>query len=409
MTCEQFTAQLSSWLDGTLSPDEAKEMLAHAEQCGDCGALTETMRSMLAHALVMGEAPVPEASAQAWRSAIRQEVSSTTKRTPRSAFWTRFGVVAAALLVLVGLTAFGRSQREGTVVQAQSEVLSRTSSASLGGGGMLTTVEPFPAAAPPEATRNEVLAEEGVADSALLFATDASAQTTRPAGTMLERSAWISLRTQQFDSDSEKLLLLPEQMEGWVERQSLSGQAYESSGEGRHLSLTLRIPEENLDEALATLEGIGTLESRETYAQDISEQYYDTQGRLDSALSLRTQLQALLEKAEDVEVLATLTRELSENQRTIDALQGTLRGWDSRVQYSEVSITLSEQPPGGIAPVQGTSLGSRIAQGFVDSINAVLSFLGDMAVTLVWLLPWLVPIGLIAWLVTWIVRKKRKK
>lgn len=403
MTCEQFTAQLSSWLDGMLSPDEAREMLAHAEECKDCAELNETMRCMLSHALSMGEAPVPKPAATAWRSAIRQEVTPATNKMPRSAFWMRIGAVAVALLLVVGLTALGRSQRSTQVVQTQGEVYSLASTPQYGAGYAM------PMEALPASDEAEALPDARAKDVSEIAGENPSGQAASSAGTLLERSARVSLSTQQFDTDAEKLLLIPKELEGWIERQSLSGQAYEASGSGRLLSLTLRIPEEHLEEALAALSDIGTLDAEETYAQDISEQYYDTQGRLDSALSLRTQLQALLEKAEDVEVLATLTRELSENQRTIDTLQGLLRGWDSRVQYSQVSVSLSEQRPGGIAPVQGDSLGSRISRGFVDSINAVLSFLGDMVVTLVWLLPWLIPLGLIGWLVWWLVRKKRKK
>lgn len=386
-------------------------MLAHAEACQDCAGLNETMRNALSHALIMGEAPVPEAASAAWRKAVHLDnAASTSKRPQRSARWMQWGAVAAMLLVLMGLTAWRRG-RQDAAPQAQVEMLS-LASAPLNGAGPPLAREAFPLVEEAEPAPDASLRLLGPAspDEPVLFAAgEFAASTARPAGTMLERSARVSLHTQQFDADAEKLLRLPEQMEGWVERQFLSGQPYADAETGRLLSLTLRIPEAKLEEALATLAGIGTLETKETYAQDISEQYVDTQGRLDSALSLRTQLLALMARAEDVETLAALTRELSENQQTIDALQGALHGMDSRVQYSEVSVTLAEQRPGGIAPAQGASLGSRISQGFVESINTVLAFLGDMVSTLVWLLPWAVMVGAVVWLVLWLVRKRKRK
>lgn len=405
MTCEQFTSLLSQWLDSELSPAQAEEMLRHADGCADCRQLSETLQSILSSALPMGNEEPPAQATRAWREAVRND-KPPAKEKNRSGLWLRLGAVAASFLLLVGLTALGRQQPNAktSILQPQNDALSLASA----GNGVLARQESATTDEPPELDMLS-MEPEAMPESAVLFATDDTlAQQAPPQGTMLRHSARVSLRTMQFDIDSEKLLMLPNQLEGWIERQSLSGQPYEKSVDGRLLSLTLRVPAEKLEEALLYLDSIGTLETKETYAEDISEQYYDVQGRLENARLLRTQLQALVEKTEDVEVLASLTRELNDNQLTIDSLEGTLRGLDSRVAYSEVSISLSEQQPGGIAPETGITLAGRIKEGFVNSINAALSFLADMVVTLVWLLPWIIPIGLAAWLITWWFRKRHK-
>lgn len=397
MNCDQYRAQLSRWLEGELSPREIEAMLAHEAQCGDCSQLTEVTRLLLEETAQMGtECEVPPQAGSAWRRAVRSEPEVPVRRRPF--FWP--GAVAAVAVVALGIGV--------TALRPDSLTPPLQEQASFSLYSKDIPMEDYADAAPAMArTEGGFLGAE--AGGAVTGGTggNIAANPIAPVGTMLKRSADLTLTTEQFDLDAEALLRLPEEQGGWISYQSFSGRAFAEGGEGRFLNLTLRVPADHLEDTLSSVNGIGSVESSSTYAEDLYEQYYDVQGRLDSALALRGQLEALLSQATEVDSLIALTQELGNNQYIIDQLQGQARGMESRVQYSEVRILLRETRPLTIAAPGGTSLFARMRNGFVDSINAILDFLGNAVVMLVWLLPWVIPIGVILWLVLWGIRRRK--
>lgn len=98
-------------------------------------------------------------------------------------------------------------------------------------------------------------------------------------------------------------------------------------------------------------------------------------------------LQELLAKANLVEDILNIEREIADTQYQVDSLTGSLRGIDSKVDYSTVQLSLKEE----IATTEPTelNLGQRIKLAVSDAWQATNEFLQNLLVLLVVVLPYL--------------------
>ncbi|MEL6845327.1 MAG: DUF4349 domain-containing protein, partial [Bacteroidota bacterium] len=102
------------------------------------------------------------------------------------------------------------------------------------------------------------------------------------------QNATLSLAVTQPDSMSAQLTTLAESLGGYL---SQSG-TYQT---------TIRIPAERFEEAIAAISTMGKLQSKTISGQDVTNQYYDLQIRIENAEKARQRYLELLAKAENVE------------------------------------------------------------------------------------------------------------
>lgn len=125
---------------------------------------------------------------------------------------------------------------------------------------------------------------------------------------------------------------------GYVE--STSQRRY---GDMPSVSLTLRIPAEKLRQVVGSLESVGEVTEKRISSEDITENYIDTQARLETKIKLRDRLQALLEKATDVKDILAIEKELTRLQGDIDSMTARLKSMKGKVDYASLEVTLNAQ------------------------------------------------------------------
>ena len=81
---------------------------------------------------------------------------------------------------------------------------------------------------------------------------------------------------------------------------------------------------------------------QEQDSDNVSEAYYDTESRLITQQTKLERLQTLLAQAETMEDIITIESAISDTELEIEQLTGTLRQYDSLVDFSTVYITLQE-------------------------------------------------------------------
>jgi len=116
------------------------------------------------------------------------------------------------------------------------------------------------------------------------------------------------------------------ELDGWV--QKIRGE-----------SITIRVPVANYREAANRVEKLGRIAHRELEAADVTEEYVDLEARLKNAKAVRTRLEALLEKAEDVKAALEVEKELNRVGEEIERLEGKLKLLKNRVAYSTITVT----------------------------------------------------------------------
>lgn len=156
-------------------------------------------------------------------------------------------------------------------------------------------------------------------------------------------------------------------------------------------TLTMRIPAERFEAALADLEALGKVGRENISGEDVGQEFVDLQARLRNWESQEAVLLKLMERAESVIDTIRVQNELSRVQMEVEQLRGRLTYL--RDQTSLGTITASFGPLSAPAP----DAPSRFAQAWSRALELMQSFVAGMIVALGVLVP-LAVIALILYL-----------
>jgi hypothetical protein len=398
MDCKEFSNLLDAWLDGALPDADARRMLDHAAGCEACAALL-TLRQDCRRMDV--EIQVPDSFSSSWRQTIREEGSMEEKQK-KTIHWKTWASIAAALLFVVGGTLASRDglpSRKATAngASAYTESLAAPSSAaykSMAGGAMSNVMYDSSA-------RTYAAMETADMEEAVDYAQD-----TNDAAQMekIIRSASFNVKTADYDADLQKIQDLAADMGGRVEYLTTSGDA--AGGQTRSASLTLRIPAQRLDEFLTGAQGVGTITGMTQQMEDVSDSYYDTQTRLKTQQEKLARLQEMMASAQDVSDLIEIESAIADAQYYIDRYTGTLKAYDSKVDFSTVHVTVRETR---VTETKEVSLGERIVTGIGDSFREFGWFLEDMVIFLAAALPWIITLAAAVIVAVLIIRVRKNR
>lgn len=407
MNCEAFERLLPAYPDAIEEETERTALLRHAASCPACAAKLAAQEAMLGALNTLDDAlELPEAFSDGWRQRLHE---APKRQRPWFRRWKGVAAAAAALVVLIGGTVL---VRQGILFPQAAREMMADDMAWQTGYGMVDEVSGVPSAnyvAKRMADVPEPMAME--AESAAYDDTAAAPSEAASQARIVIRSASLSLRSEQYDADLEAVTAMIRSAGGWVEEESTYGEPLAQSPDGgRNTYLRVRIPDGALDgfiESIAALNGVANLQRS---AEDISDQYYDTEGRLTMYEAQRDRLTELLAQAQDMSDIIEIDARLSEVQYSIESMTGRLRGWDSRASNAMVTVSISE-----VARAQAhvrLPLGQRLIDAFGNSIMGLRAFLADMMVVLVLIAPYLIAtivvVGIVYCIYRAATRKKRK-
>ncbi|MEW5915461.1 MAG: DUF4349 domain-containing protein [Gemmatimonadota bacterium] len=206
------------------------------------------------------------------------------------------------------------------------------------------------------------------------------------APSMIIRNGNAVIQVEQLDPALAALRRLAQQLGGYVANTSVTtGHDQVPSG-----TIELKIPATRYDSALAGLQPLGKVESVNTTAEDVGEEFVDVSARVANARRLEERIVAILAtrtgKLEDV---IAAERELARIREDIERYEGRLRFLRTRVALSTLSVTVHEPYP----VVGGPGVGP-IAEAFKQMWRNFVLFVAWLIASLGWLIP-LSAIGLI--------------
>lgn len=427
LSCEQFREKIHPLLDGELNAQDQAQLEEHMAQCPDCRSEFEDLKALreeLSH--LDDDLKVPLEFERGWRNAVRREAS--LKRTRR---WVRaLSGVAAAFVALMGVTAFNRatgrlpseyaSATEQPAYAVTADLLDAASndpsatqsmSAEVEGAGTVdaqsrslddattSVVSGYDASDEVDGTqaRYDYSSEDSLSattsGSAGLLDVDESNDTSTGSSIKVLRSASLTLETENFDADMDAIKDTVAKYGGLFERNAVSGDVG-----NRRAELTLRVPAALLENYVEQLRSLCHVLESEISAQDITSQYSDTALRLDTYRVQLNRVKELTAQAADLNEVLELEEEASRLQYEIDKLTGMLNGWDSQTEMSTVNIVLTEYSHVD-ASIGSTGFSGRVGEQFAQSMNTIRSFMGDMMLSAIALLPhlaWVVPVAAVA-------------
>ena len=126
LTCYRTRRRLGAWLDGALDEGTARSTAAHVATCGVCQREVGELRRL--HSLLTRAATVRDPDWTGfWPGVVRgiqdRRIAVPVRSAPRRMWrpqWALGGVLAAALLVSLGLWQFGPGTEPGVLVRSAS-------------------------------------------------------------------------------------------------------------------------------------------------------------------------------------------------------------------------------------------------------------------------------------------------
>lgn len=216
------------------------------------------------------------------------------------------------------------------------------------------------------------------------------------------KSASMEIQTLEYELAVQRLTDKVKGIGGYVESSNVRGRAVDDHYSTRSAHYTLRIPEKQFLQFMSDMNSIGTIIQENSYGEDITAQYFDTEAHMKTLKIQEERLLDILMKAEKIEDVITLERELSNIRYQIEALTGNLKRWDNLVSYSTLSISIYEVQEIIKVEEPAKTLGEKIAQRFNHSLENIKEFFEDLTIFLLGSLPLLIiylPIMLVLFLI----------
>jgi hypothetical protein len=193
---------------------------------------------------------------------------------------------------------------------------------------------------------------------------------------MVIRTGEAFIEVDKVDPAVLKVRQLAAQVGGYIANSSISG----GHDQIRQATIELKIPATKYEEAVGSLSTIGKVETVNSTAQDVGEEFVDVTARVNNSRRLEERLISLLaNRTGKLDEVLRVERELARVREEIERYEGRLRYLSARVAMSTLTITVHEP-----APILGNSPGEnpiaaafrRAWKNFVGVVAASIAALG---------------------------------
>ena len=383
--------EIMAYLDGELTAERATATAAHMGECAECQGLAAKLRSVSQNLKTWKAEPSKSATAPAISAALadyRPASRNIPPAQPRS--WRGVlgrhgltlewvGTAAAIFVVVVGIVRFIGT---GANNNAYSTVASQMQDSGSDRDRLAANLPPPPP--PPVAKPTQRRGVDKATETVMLVAPEAQSATLQQnqsatehglnaSGPMIIRTAQLSLITKEFDKARANLEAILKRYRGYVGELK----ANDTTGSGRTLTATLRVPADQLDATLTEVKALGRVESESQSGQDVTSQYVDLQARLANARNTEQRLTDLLRnrtgKLSDV---LEVEQELDRVRGEIEQMEAERKTMANQVSYATLNATIAEDYKAQlqvVPPSTATRLSNAAVEGYRSMVDGVVS------------------------------------
>ena len=216
----------------------------------------------------------------------------------------------------------------------------------------------------------------------------------------------LSVQTKEYETYIAALTANAIKLGGYIENSTNYMGSYYSANSNRSSTFIVRIPADKLDEFLAGTEENGKITQKTEKQENVTLEYVDLESRINAYKTERTTLTGLLEKAESLEDVLSIQERLSEVNYQIETYTAKMRVLENRIGYSTVTLNVDEVER--VTEAKPTIM-SRIKNTFIDNLEDLGEWLGDLVVNFIGGLPIIIPVVAIIAVVILVIRRKIKK
>lgn len=196
-----------------------------------------------------------------------------------------------------------------------------------------------------------------------------------PKNAKIIRSAEIDLLTKDYNKFTEDLKALVSSLNGYFEFEETR-----NHGSGRSGNFTVRVKSDKFEEFCSGAGKLAEVKSLSKNSEDVGEQYFDLESRLNTQKTKLERLQELLKKADKMEDVITLENAISDTERLIENMSGSLERYDSLINYSKINLYVSEIYTSSNRPAPELSFAERLSNAFSEGFKDFGDGMKDFAV-----------------------------
>ena len=212
------------------------------------------------------------------------------------------------------------------------------------------------------------------------------------AGRQVVRTATVSLTVTNVTNSVNRVQQIADTAGGYVGNEDAQDQ---------QASITLQVPEPQLDAVIGQLSGLGQVTSRQQQTQDVTDQLVDVRSRIASQQASVDRVRALMGQATSLSDVVSIEGELTKRESDLEALEQQQAELAGQVAMSTLNVNLvaAVPPPKAAAAAPSPGFLSGLAGGW----HALLATFRVLGVVFGALLPFLVVLavlglaGLLGW------------
>jgi hypothetical protein len=210
------------------------------------------------------------------------------------------------------------------------------------------------------------------------FSTPSTSTFSLPAARMVIKTAALSVRVQDVAAANARAILLAESGGGFVQ----SSSQWEEGGV--RADLTLRVPPQGFLPLMKSLETLGKVEGKSISGEDVTEEYYDLDARLENLGQVRSRLFALLDRAAKVTDAIEVEQQLERVGAEINQIKGRMKYLQNMTGMATINLSLyTDEKPAAEPFINWAMIGG----GFVTAARWLVQALFFILQALVVLIP----------------------
>ncbi len=232
---------------------------------------------------------------------------------------------------------------------------------------------------------------------------------------MVIKNASLSIVVEEPGATLDAISDLAADLGGFVVTSNLYRIQVDGGLEVPQANITIRVPVEKLDQALADIKsGAGQILNENISGQDVTQEYTDLESRLRNLENAEQQLTKIMEQAYETEDVLSVYNRLVEVQEQIELLKGQMQYYSQSASLSAISVNIQANEA-----VQPLKIGNWQPVGVAKrAIQALINTLEFIANILIWIVLYILPVVLVLYFpVRWIwkglkrlfARRKKKK
>jgi hypothetical protein len=240
-----------------------------------------------------------------------------------------------------------------------------------------------------------------------------------PTGQMIERmvirTAQLSLIVEDVELTLPQVQDLVKRMEGYIVQSS----SYRTYSDRLAATVTLRVPAERFEEALAALHALAYKVQSETISgEDVTDQYVNLEARLRAHEAAETELLALLAEVrqsegnaeEKAQAILSIYNQLTNVRTQIEQIQGQMNYLSQMAAMATITVELQPREPEITQPVveEGYDPGRTISRAARSLVQVLQGLLNAVIWFVIVLLPILLIVAVPVVVVVWLVRRGRR-